>query len=211
MALTNASLQNQKTRDELGSEPSIQPVVKVKSEDIIIPTLSIKTSSKTEGHAWIVGSSTNGIVGANTNTQDGQQQVVGGAGRVTTVIRIINDDDTHFELFNTTTYKDTGSTTAVWSTLGTAEVGVNTELQSLTVWKDKGTCVSATMYVTVDSGTTNISEFLSARGTTIPFESVTDGTEHEFTSTGNDLRWKITSAGSAVISRVKIKYNIIQS
>jgi len=51
------------------------------------------------GHSWIVGSSTNGIVGTNTDTADGQQQVVGGAGRVVTHLFITNGNNTYRKRF----------------------------------------------------------------------------------------------------------------
>lgn len=45
--------------------------------------------SKTLGNAWIVGSLGNGKVGTNIDTQNGQQQVVGGANRIRTLLYTI--------------------------------------------------------------------------------------------------------------------------
>jgi hypothetical protein len=38
------------------------------------------------------------------------------------------------------------------------------------------------------------------------WETITSGSTHNFTNTGNDLRWKITSSGTNTIGKIKIEY-----
>jgi len=181
-----ASANTQQLRDELGKEPTIQPVAKVKIENIFIPSITQQTTQNFIGHSWIVGSSTNGIVGTNTSTADGQQQVVGSAGVINTVLKVVNDNNTYFELLNNTTFKDTSNTTGTWDGTGSAIVTASKILQSLGIWKDTGTCVSATIKVTIASGTANISRYLSSDGGS-NFESVSDNVEHNFTNKVENL------------------------
>lgn len=85
------------------------------TETVTIEESPIKVYSSTIGHSWIVGSSTNSIVGTNTGTEDGEQQVVGSAGRVDTTSSISNTNKRYYEPFILTTYEDTTNTSATWS------------------------------------------------------------------------------------------------
>jgi hypothetical protein len=200
--------QNQQTRDEVGSEPTIHPIVKLKTENIIVPPLSIQTQENTLGNSWIVGSTTNGIVGTNTGTQNGLQQVVGGSGRVATISRVVNDNDTHFEVFTTRTFEDTSTTTGTWGSgelvLFAGQVG-----QSLSVYKDSGTATQARMIVSMGSAGTvsDLTLQMTADGGTT-FGTATNNTDFTFPVAGRDLRWKIAASGSAEISQIKITYTI---
>src|SRR3990167_8453574 len=103
-------------RDQLGTDPDTTFFLNANyTEDVILEDNSAIVSTSTLGHSWIVGSTTNGIVGTNTATEDGQQQVVGSAGRVTTIQRIVNTNNTFREHFRDTTFQ-TYPLTANWDT-----------------------------------------------------------------------------------------------
>jgi len=100
-------------RDQLGKNPDVLPLLNADYYEYVTleegPALA---KEKTLGNAWIVGSSTNGIVGTNTGTEGGGQQVVGGSGRVTTVVRVVSANNKFHEFFTTTQLIDTTNTTA---------------------------------------------------------------------------------------------------
>lgn len=101
----------QNTSDNLNPADTTVPLLKKNDETIRLREKTTKVSQETIGHSWIVGSSTNGIVGANTNTQDGEQQVVGGAGRTATLLEVQNPNDRFIETFRFDTFIDTGNST----------------------------------------------------------------------------------------------------
>ena len=161
-----------------------------------------RVRSDTIGNSWICGSSTNGIVGVNTATQGGSQQVVGGSSRVVAVQSVSNYSDLFRERFNFTTFIDSVNTTATVN-VATEDCDLTTGeiLQSLSCQKGE-TITKATL--TSDS-TTNLTFQMSANAG-INWETVTSGTEHTFTNTGTDLRYKCTASGNATISLLTISY-----
>jgi len=100
-------------RDQLGKNPDVLPLLNADYYEYVTleegPALA---KEKTLGNAWIVGSSTNGIVGTNTGTEGGGQQVVGGSGRTETVIRVVNNNNRFVEVFAFDEMIDTTNTTA---------------------------------------------------------------------------------------------------
>lgn len=116
MGLEDIGKSNQQTRDQIGSEPTVQDIYKIKSDVIVIELGPEQNTQRTDGHSFILGSANNGKLGVNTATEDGQQQVLGSAGQVDTVIRVINENNKHIERFKFTTFKDSDNTTANWST-----------------------------------------------------------------------------------------------
>lgn len=64
------------------------------NELIVLDEGSTVWEDDTYGDSWIVGSATNGLVGTNTGTVGGGQQVVGASGRVQTVKAITNPGNT---------------------------------------------------------------------------------------------------------------------
>lgn len=103
--------------DQLGKNPNINPVIIPDyDQELVIEQHPISIDKVTLGNSWIVGSSTNGLVGANTGTQNGLQQVVGSAGRVTTLAAVISPEDTFKDEFNYDDFVDTANTTATVNT-----------------------------------------------------------------------------------------------
>lgn len=211
MVLGDSGKQNQETRDALGTEPTIHPINKIKLEQVITIIHPITKQQDDIGESWIVGSSTNGIVGTNTGTASGNQQVVGGSGRVQTIQKVTALDNISWELFNYSNFKDTTNSTADWgaSTTGTLSLKPSgSTAQSLAVYKDSGTVITAIMTTTFDNGSTaDVTFALTADGGS-NFETVTDKTEHTFTNQGTDLRWRAvgTSTANITIDRVKVGF-----
>lgn len=205
MTLQTQSTNNQRTRDELSSEPDIQPIYKIKTEKIIVVEGPRKDITNTLGNSWIVGSTTNSIVGTNTGTQGGGQQVVGASGRVETTVNVTNSNKVAYEFFNFTTFRD-ATTTGDWAvTLGELNLTSGEFALSESVAFNDGTITNATMIVVVKSGSlSDLSLELTADGSTL--ESVSNGVPYSFSTTGTDLRFKITATGTVTVSQVKINY-----
>ena len=111
MVLTDTFKAGQNTADNQNPIDNVNPVLLRHSETLKLGGPH-KINTVIEGNAWIVGSSTNGIVGTNTGTEGGGQQVVGGSGRVTTVVRVVSANNKFHEFFTTTQLIDTTNTTA---------------------------------------------------------------------------------------------------
>jgi len=191
------------TRDQLGRHEDKGFFIKQSDEVLVVeegPTLLYIESI---GHSFILGSTTNGILGTNTGTEDGQQQVLGEAGRVISGTQVISPNNRAVERFTTTNFEDTGSTTADWAdTEGTCVFTSGEIAQSLTFAADGTTWLKATL--TIDDAT-NLTLQMSADGGS-NWENVTNGTEHVFTNTGTDLRFKLTASGNATITSLIILY-----
>ena len=63
--------------------------------------------TNTIGHSFILGHSVNGVLGV-ANGVDGQQVILGEAGRDLTIVRVINPNKTFKEHFRDTTFDDGG-------------------------------------------------------------------------------------------------------
>lgn len=105
-------------RDQLGNDPDVIQIPQFNyNQTIQIIELSAVISGQSLGESWIVGSATNGIVGTNTDTESGLQQVVGGSGRGQAVVRIVNPNNTYREFFGDTDFQDSSErNTADWDT-----------------------------------------------------------------------------------------------
>lgn len=196
----------QNTSDNLNPADSTMPLLKKSGEILRIREKTSYVMTSTLGHSWIVGSSTNGLVGTNVGTQDGQQQVVGGAGRVESRTSVVNPNNTYNETFDFTTFEDTGVTTADWAdTPGSLIMTAGEIAQSTAVAYGGNTITYATITITVSAGSvSDLTITLTANGSS--FEASTNATIHNFTTTGTDLRFKITSAGNVTVSDVQIQY-----
>lgn len=206
MAIENVGIRNQQVRDELGSEPSVQNIAKLNDEEIGVQAGPSKATANNIGCSWIVGSSTNGIVGTNLGTQNGQQQVVGSCGRTTSVVAVINPNNLFHEYFNLTEYQDSNATnTADWNgslsrlamTSDTDQgQSYNTVANSSSVALADGTITRARVTATETKfGNDVIRYFLSADGGTT-YQEFTLDTQANFTITGTDLRFRIFFSGN---------------
>lgn len=174
------------------------------TETTIVEESPIVVQTNTLGHSWIVGSPTNGKVGTNTATVDGQQQVVGSAGRVVTTKSVTNFNKTFVEPFKLSTFKD-ASTTATWDTTNhQLNFSSGSAVVSNAIALNDGTIVEGTIAV---SGTavSNLTLYLSTTGTA-SMQAFSNGVSAVFVTSGTALYWKATSAGTAVVTRVVVTY-----
>lgn len=194
-------------RDQLGNDPDtsfyLNPDYK---ETVGIEETPFVLKTETLGHAWIVGTSTNAIVGVNTGTEDGQQQVVGGAGRVETIIRVVNNNNVFKEHFRDTDFQDTSQpNTADWDTTN-FRLAMSSSSDKSTAYNTIATFKSMFLnLITITKATINATEtkygsdlikyFLSADGGQ-NWQEFTIGIESTFSFPGQDLRMKVLFFGN---------------
>lgn len=189
--------------DQLGRDPETFPILNSNYSDTMnLEEGATKVFDRTLGNAWIVGSPTNGIVGPNTSTQGRGQQVVGGDGRIETVLAVVNFNNTYIEQFEFDVFEDKINTTGLWSANGLAlesgEKGYS-DIIALTGI----TFTSATL--NTDNEDSDLTYYLSADdGTT--WEEVTPNVLHSFTVTGTKLRWRVDSTSTQTITKIIVSY-----
>ncbi len=112
-------------------------------------------------------------------------------------------NDVYEEKFIDEDFKDS-STTADWSSDGTLNFTSGQVAISTSIDYNNGTITQAKLTSTENSG--SFDYYLSADGGS-NWESVTSGSLHEFTNTGNDLRWKAEENASSTgeIDKIKIE------
>jgi hypothetical protein len=201
MAVNNAS-KTSEMRQQISSEPDVQPIAKVKVENVYVGEASVKIQKRTLGNAWIVGSSTNGIVGPNTNTQNGLQQVVGGAGREDVVAAVLNSGDKHIQRFNNTEFFDSTNSTGDWNS-GNISLTSGETIRSTIIAFNGNNIGFATL--NTDNSDNDLTYYLSANDGT-NWEEVTPGVQHTFTNTGTKLKWRVDSTGTQSITRIIVSY-----
>lgn len=79
------------------------------------------------------------------------------------------------------------------------------KFQSKSIYLDTNTVIKATILTVTTVG--NVIFYLSANGGT-NWETVTVGTEHTFTNTGNDLRYMAIGDNGATLSEIKVSYTL---
>jgi hypothetical protein len=182
------------TKNQLGSEPNEQDIVKTLSDSIRIEEGPVVVQTATvSSTAFIIDNTHYGILGTNKLT-------VGTGYNTAGVVEVRNNNNEFIERFNFDLFKDSG-TTATW---GDGKVTfANTHIaQSLSCYKGTTTVSFATLIL---DDVTNLTLYLSANGGT-NWEQVTNNVQHNFTKTGKDLRFKIIASGSAEISTLRIRY-----
>lgn len=169
------------------------------NEKVLLEEQSSIGVDDTYGSSMIWGSSSNGIWGTDTWGEDG---------RVETTPFVVNPNNIFRERFRDNYFENTGSTTADWGDVSGQMDFTNTEVAvSNSIALNDGTITKATITVTVSSGdVADLTFELTANGGS-NWESVTHNTQHTFTNTGTDLRFRITASGSVSITFVKVEYN----
>jgi len=211
-------------RDQLGNDPETVFFLNADyDEEVGIDELSTIASTKTLGDAWIVGTATNGLVGVNTGTVGGGQQVVGGSGRIETIQRIVNPNDLFREHFTDEIFKDTGApNTANWDTTNLRlamsdssdhSKAYNTTATTSQIFKNEQTVLTATLFADETKWNHNdlIKYFLSADGGE-NWQEFELGVEQTLLIKGEDLRVKIVFFGNGAkdtyIENLQVKYTI---
>lgn len=201
--MSSVSRQNKQALDI--PDDTKQILTKRVEEKIFLEENSTRVWKKTLGESWIVGSSINGIVGTNTGTQSGNQQVVGGSGRVTTISSVVNPNNIYREHFRDTTFKGYPRT-ANWDvtnfrlamhTSSNHAKAYNTIMESASIALNDGTVSKATFTAVEKKWNSNdqIKYYLSANGGN-NWEEISLGVEHIFTYRGSDLRFRVIFIGN---------------
>lgn len=220
------SLDEAQIKDQLGRNPDTFPLLNANySETIAIEEGPTRISVTGLGSSWIVGSTTNGIVGENTNTASGTQQVVGGIGNYI-VQRVVNPFNRFTEHFRDTDYVDTGNTTATVDTttnyhieFASGDVFTSTtifknleDVNNITpTWTSTGTL---SFEVSLDDGVSWI-EMTNNETLQVSATEVTNSFPLTFpitlagSSGGKEIKYRFTENGgsTATVSEVTIKYN----
>lgn len=212
-------------RDQLGNDPDITFYLNADyDETIVVEEQSTIIKTEELGNGWIVGTATNGIVGVNTGTVGGGQQIVGGSfGTAEIIIRIVNPNNTFSEHFNNTLFQDPNShNTAVWDTTqfrlamhtnNDHSRAYNTIATLSTIFLNVETVISATVNADETKWGDNdlIKYFLSANGGN-DWEEVQRGINYFFKSQGQDLRVKIIFFGQGgaqtYIENLQVSYTV---
>jgi hypothetical protein len=197
-------------RVQIGNDDSIIPFLKLGfDENVIIEEGTAKAYTETIGSSWIVGVSTNNVVGTNTNTESGNQQVVGGADKDRTIYEIFSMNNTFIENFRDNEYASSGTATWDYTTDYQLELTSGQNYTSTIIAKKPNTIYSkATVFIELNSGSlSDLTVQLSSDGGS-NFETVTLGTQYSFTNKSTaGLVWKITSSGTVNVKKVIIIYS----
>ena len=222
MVFSESMTFNQSTSDNLNPADSTVPLLKKTDEVLKLREVASIISTQTIGNSWIVGSSTNALVGTNTGTQGGGQQVVGSDGRGNSIItNVVSPNNVFRERFKLTQFKDTDEpNTADWDTTN-FRLAMNTSSDQSRVYNtvanfksiflNSQTIIRATVNSTETRYTAGdlIKYWLSADGGT-NWQEFTKGVEGTFTTQGTDLRLRVIFLGQGgaetYIEDVQVSY-----
>jgi len=223
MVISESMTFNQNTSDNLNPADSVIPDMEKSDEVLRTVEKSTLIYEETIGHSWIVGSATNSIVGTWTGTQDGEQLVVGGAGRVLTLSKITNPNNVFRETFKATTFKDSNlPNTASWDTTnyklamhssGNHSTAYNTIANFGSIFLNSQTVYSVRITATETrySPSDLIKYFVSADGGN-NWQEITINVSTSLTITGNDLRLRVVFFGQGAkdtyIEDLNVEYGI---
>lgn len=186
-----------KVKDQLGRPEDKGFFVKRPRDEVIVEDGPCYITSVGIGNSFIIGHPTNGVIGT-ANAVNGQQIVIGEANRGTIITKVVNAFNMFREHFVNTYFKDSTYTTADWASVDESLKLTNGEIaQSSEIVYNDGTISFATIYLNYNSeDDTYLTLQMTADGTN--WETVTSDTEHSFTNTGTDLRFRITHKGGVV-------------
>jgi hypothetical protein len=197
-----------KVKDQLGRPENKNITVKRFKEDSIIEDDGVIISVNTIGNSFIIGHRLNGVIGT-ANGKNGSQVVIGEAGRSGRIMTVTTNFNKVWRYnFYDSYYEDAANTTADWADTDGLLKFTNTEVaQSIPIAYNDGTISRATITGTVNSGTIASASFQLTADGGDNWESVTHATEHTFTNTGTDLRFKITATGTVDLSQLRVQYS----
>lgn len=195
-----------KVKDQLG-RPEDKGITIKRFDDTVIPEVGPTEVFKRDiTNSFILSDATNGRLGVY-NGAGGKQIVLGWDDRDKLLTVVSNPNKIFHEHFRHTYFKD-AATTADWAVsegqlnFTTGEIAQSTSIALL-----DGTIYKSTINVIVFSGSvSNLAFQLSADGGS-HWENVTHATEHSFTVTGTDLRFKITASGTVTVTDIDVAYS----
>lgn len=195
-----------KIKDQLGRPENKNIIVKRFSQDVVVEANTVTMKKNYDGHSFILGHTTNGVLGT-ANGIDGSQIVLGEANRSIVLHRVFNPTDVYREHFRDTNFQDTDEpNTADWdttnfrlamSTSANHATVYNTIAQSESIRYNDGTTITATLSCTETKWNPAdlIKYYLTANGGAT-WEVVTKNTQHTFTVTGTDLKYRVIFFGN---------------
>ncbi len=116
MVIDKIARNQQLIADNLNPADSVTPIIKQHVEIIECIERTTQLTDTNIGHSFILGSSTNGILGTNTGTQDGEQQVLGRAGDTGTIFNVSNPNNLFQEFLDFILLVDARQTSATIDT-----------------------------------------------------------------------------------------------
>jgi len=169
----------------------------------------MKLERREIGTSFILGHSDNGILGTSTL---GDQRATAADIRITNPYSAKDKYDyVHKEKFVDSEFEDTANSNGIWNTTtNILELGsVGSSGRSDNIHADE-TIASAEMNVTYTGTSGSGMSLYMSPDDGSNWEGVTTGSEHAFSNTGTQLRWRIDAeTGTGWVSKVILDYNTI--
>lgn len=192
-------------RDQLGKNPETFPVLNANYDETVeVSEGPVIATNVQIGNSWIVGSSSNGIVGPNTNTFAGGQQVVGPSENYERYVEVANYNNTFIEEFDFPITSNTDLTTATSWGDGTIDFTTGQVATSNPLYFGRDVAKKITLRLVNGTGTGNLSFEVSTDGTI--WESITLGSSVTFTNNERAFYWRATASDTATLSRLLFVY-----
>lgn len=186
--------------DSIGSEPTINPINKIKVDGMKLEDAAIIVKTRSIGHGWIAGSSTNAIVGTWTGTADGEQLTVGDSS-FDVATYISNPNNLFIDRFNNSYFRDTVNSTAtnhtgyVSFTSGQAYQSnqINTDLTVSTVTLNSDYTGTLTFQIQCDGS---------------HWETLVPGEQKILTYPGTAPKIKVTESGATTATLINMRVQL---
>lgn len=221
------STHNQRTRDEIGSEPSTQPIYKSKSESVGIELGPIKRSYTSIAGTTLIwkhptfgewgaydwgGSSTSGFILGSSDAGILGSSKLGSNASDPVLIEVYNVNNNFIERFNYDTFINTSDTTADISTAGQVDFTDGEELFSDVIAYDGTTSFSLVQITPTESGSTSVVYSIGSNddpsSTAITYQEVSANTVTTLSTPGKALYYKASvSGGTATINDIRVNYS----
>jgi len=194
-------------RDQLGKNPEVFQVLNANwSETLGLEQGTSIISRKYIGHSFILGHATNGKLGIGYNGVDGEQIVLGEAGRTETFYAIVNPNQTYHEHFRDTDFKSTTEpNTADWNT-ASFRIGMSTSSSHATVYNtvatsslisyNDGTILNVTVNCTETKYGNDLIKYYVRTSTGVDWEECTLNQSKALNNTGTSLYFRILFLGN---------------
>ena len=212
MSFESLSQSQQQTRDSIGSNPAVIPIPKINKDTLTQWAGPIVIYDRDIDNSWIVGSSTNAIVGTWTGTAGGGQLIVGATTNTEALLRVSPANGQYVNFLrdtteNTSDASDIGllDNSATTATINTSTFRIDWGVDEVVVWRisyNDGVVSTATVLFNEDSERTDI-DFstdvtieVSANGGT-NWTTCTNKVQQALTHSGQDVLLRVTCGSSA--------------
>lgn len=155
-------------------------------------TYGTSTYGNTPTTGFILGSALAGVLGANK---------LGETGSSFELIRVIPPNRTFVERFISTDFINGSSTASISGDTATFTAGEY--LQSTIIYKNEETISQATMVLSYESGSGNLSSYISADNG-ITFTRIDESTLSSIDTPGEEVVYKLVATGNAEITKLEV-------